>query len=67
MNKFISKCPNQILCIKPQRMQVLDGIPVPIPGEHIRFENGEYVTENKKEIEFIHKHKFFGVRITEVV
>ncbi len=65
MATFLAKCPNQILCMKPQRVQIIDGITIPVLGEHIRFENGEYTTTDKKEIDFLRKHKFFGIRIVE--
>lgn len=64
--KFLSKCKNQVLCIKPSRAQIVDGITVPIPGEHIRFNSGEYETNNQKEIEFIKKHRLFNSQITAV-
>mgnify|MGYP001260819923 CR=1 FL=1 len=66
MAKFQSRCPNQVLCIKPARNSVVDGIVVPVPGEHIRFENGEYVTNDKDKIAFLRKHRFFGTSIVEV-
>lgn len=70
MAKFISKVSNQVLTIKPQRTQVIDGIVQPIPGEHIRFQNGEYEcneksAEGKKHAEFIRNHRLFGSRIFE--
>lgn len=65
MPTFLSKSPNQILCIKPQRMQVVDGVTIPVAGEHIRFENGEYTTTDAKEIAFLRKHRFFGLSIIE--
>ena len=64
--KFIAKCKNQVLCMKPNRVQVVDGIPVPTPGEHVRFNNGEFETEDKRVIKFIKDHKLFNVDITEV-
>ena len=66
MAKFLSKCPNQVLCVKPNRVQIADGIAMPVTGEHIRFNNGEFETEDKKEIEFLRKHRLFGFEITEV-
>lgn len=60
MAKFISRCSNQVLTMKPQRTQIIDGIVLPVPGEHIRFENGEYTTNDKKEIEFLKKHRLNG-------
>jgi len=66
MAKFMSKCENLVLCIKPNRNQIVDGIVVPVPGEHIRFNAGEYETSEKKEIDFIKKHRLFGSQITEI-
>lgn len=65
MPKFISRCNNQVLCIKPKRVQIIDGISQIVEGEHIRFENGEYETNDKKEIEYLRKHRFFGTSIFE--
>ncbi|MFD7521436.1 hypothetical protein [Paenibacillus chitinolyticus] len=65
MAKFISRCSNQVLCIKPARVQNHDGIIFPVPGEHIRFNAGEYETEDEKEIEFLRKHRLFGSSIFE--
>ena len=66
MAKYQSKCPNQVLCIKPARSSIIDGIVVPVPGEHVRFENGEYVTTDKKRIDFIEGHRLFGSAIVRV-
>jgi hypothetical protein len=65
MAKFISKCQNQVLCIKPKRVQVIEGIAQVIEGQHIRFENGEVETSNKDEVAFIRKHRLFGNQIFE--
>ncbi|AZN43360.1 hypothetical protein [Paenibacillus albus] len=66
MAKFSSRCPNQVLCMSPSRNTIVDGILVPVPGTHIRFENGEYDTNEKKEVDFIRKHRLFGSSIVEV-
>lgn len=66
MAKFLSKCQNQVLCMVPNRVQIVDGISMPVPGQAIRFDRGEYNTEDKKEINFIRKHALFKVSITEV-
>lgn len=66
MAKFVSQSENQVLCMKPSRNTVQDGIVIQLPGEHIRFYNGEYETTNKAELEFIRKHWLFGSKITEV-
>jgi len=51
--------------MKPKRTQIIDGIVQPVDGQHIRFENGQYATEDKKEIEYIRKHRLFGNAIFE--
>lgn len=66
MAKYQSRCPNQVLCIKPARNSIIDGIVVPVPGEHIRFENGEYATDDKKKIEYLQSHRLFGSAIVRV-
>ena len=66
MAKYQSRCPNQVLCIKPARNSVVDGIVVPVPGEHIRFERGEFSTTDKTKISFIEKHRLFGTSIVRV-
>jgi len=66
MAKFQSRCPNQVLCMKPARNSIVDGIVVPVPGEHIRFHNGEYETTDKDQIAFIRRHRLFGTSIVEV-
>jgi hypothetical protein len=63
--KFVSRCPNQVLCMKPARQQIIEGMAIPVPGEHIRFENGEFVTSDPKEIKYIREHRFFGNVIIE--
>lgn len=63
--KFISKCKNQVLTIKPNRNQVVDGIVINVPGEHVRFNNGEYETEDKKTIDFLSKHRLKGTAFIE--
>lgn len=65
MARFISRCDNHVLTIRPQRTQVLDGIVQPVQGEHIRFESGEYDTTEDREIQFIRNHRLFGSQIFE--
>lgn len=70
MARFISRCRNQVLVIKPQRTQIFDGIAQPVPGEHIRFHNGEFevderTEEGKRQAEFIRNHRLFGSQIFE--
>lgn len=59
--RFIAKCQNQVLTVKPTRRTIVDGVAVVTPGEHIKFDRGEYVTEDKKEIAFLQKHRLYGV------
>ncbi|MGK9250835.1 hypothetical protein [Paenibacillus humicus] len=66
MAKFSSRCVNQVLCMVPARNSIVEGILVPVPGQHIRFENGEYTTNVKKEVDFIKGHRLFGSSIVEV-
>lgn len=65
MAKFIAKCQNQVLCMKPKRNQTVNGLTEVVEGQHIRFENGEVETSNKDEIAFIRKHRLFGNQIFE--
>lgn len=58
--KYISKCKNQVLTIKPNRNQIVDGVVVGMPGEHVRFNNGEYDTDDKKVIDFLKNHRLNG-------
>jgi len=67
--KFQSRCPNQVLCIKPARNAIIDGVVVPVPGEHIRFERGICVLDDKEDkdkIAFLRKHRLFGTAIVEI-
>ena len=64
--KFFSKCDNQVICMIPNRAQVIDGVVVPQAGKHIRFNNGEYETADKKEIDFLRRHALYGRAIVEV-
>lgn len=65
MAVFISKSPNQVLTMVPTRREVVDGVVVIKPGQHIRFNNSEYRTTDKKEIDFVKKHSLFNTAITE--
>lgn len=66
MPKYTSRCPNQVLCMKPARNSIVDGIIVPVPGEHVRFENGEFETTDKDKIAFIERHPLYGTSIAKV-
>lgn len=65
MAKFTSICHNQVLCVEPNRNQIVNGMVIPVVGKRIEFVNGEYETNDKKEVEFLTKHKLFGARFFE--
>lgn len=66
MAKYMSNSPNQVLCIRPARTEFINGIPNPIPGDHVRFERGEYETDDEEKIGFIEKHRLFGTSIVRL-
>ncbi len=66
MAKFISKYNNYQVLVKPTFMEVKNGIPILNRGEKIVFENYEFVTEDKKVIDFLRKHKAKGFDFIEV-
>lgn len=63
--KYVSKCNNLVLCMKQNRSQVVDGIVITVPGEHVRFNNHEFETDDKKIIEWLKKHNLKGTSFTE--
>lgn len=63
--RFLSRCSNQVLCMKPQRIAIIDGIAQSVPGERIAFVNGEYETSDEKEIAFIRGHRLYENQIFE--
>ena len=56
--EFISKYREHIVCMEPASKDK--------KGRRIEFHNGRYQTTDKKEIEFLRKHREFGISITEV-
>jgi hypothetical protein len=64
--KYQSWCPNQILGMVPNRQSIVDGIVLPVPGKRIQFENGQYETNDEKEIEFIESNWLYGSKIVKV-
>lgn len=59
MANFVSRYANHILVIEPADFETGRA------GRRIEFINGKYSTEDKKEIEFLRKHRDFGVFIFE--
>jgi hypothetical protein len=57
---FLSRCPNQVLTIKPARKQIVEGEVIPVPGQRVSFENGRFETTDKTELEFLRKHRLNG-------
>lgn len=66
MAKFISKYTDYQVLIRATYVEVKNGIPILNRGEKIVFEKGEYVTEDKKTIDFLRKHKANGIDFIEV-
>lgn len=63
--RFYSKCSNYKILKRPYIIDVRNGIPVHLRGEKIEFNNGEFVTSNEGEIEFLRNHKAFGTDFVE--
>lgn len=64
--KFISKCPNLTILIEPYVINVVNNIPQHVRGKKVEFVTNEFVTDDKKIIDFLRKHKGFGVDFTEI-
>lgn len=65
MARFISKYNNYQILVKPTILEVKNGIPILSRGEKIVFEDGEFVTEDKKTVDLLRKHKAKGVDFIE--
>ncbi|MBT9169313.1 MAG: hypothetical protein DDT19_02671 [Syntrophomonadaceae bacterium] len=63
--RFFSQCSNYQILVKPYIISVVNGIPIHTRGEKIEFENGEFITEKKTEIDFLRKHKAYGTEFQE--
>jgi hypothetical protein len=64
--KFVSKYKNYEIVEKPSFIRVENGIPYVVYGKRYEFGDGTYETSDPKEIEFLRKHKFFGVDFYEL-
>ena len=64
-SRFFSKSKNYKILVTPTTLDVKNNIPILTNGKKIEFQNGEYVTEDRKEIEFLRKHKAFGIDFVE--
>jgi len=58
MAEFISKYAEHVI--------VMEASTKDKKGKAIEFKNGRYSTTDKKEIEFLRKHREFGLSITEI-
>lgn len=58
---FISRITNQIVCIVPDRVEVHNGVPIPVKGSQAEFSANRYMTSDDKVIEFLEKHENYGV------
>jgi hypothetical protein len=63
--KFISRFKEHVIVFKHRINQVINGISVPISGDHIEFKNGEYATEDKDKIDFLKAKPYYGIDIWE--
>lgn len=60
MAKFTSPHKNLRIVIEPDEIEMIRGRTKVIPGKRIQFENGLFVTEDKKTIEFLKNYSGFG-------
>lgn len=65
MPVFYSRFSNLKLTVEPPTEEIIQGKRRLIPGKIIRFRNGTYSTSNKREIEFIRNHRWYGSFISE--
>lgn len=62
--RYISKCKNLVLCMKPNRVKIAEGMTETVPGEHVRFSGHEYETDDKKIIDWLGKHRLKDTAFT---
>ena len=63
--RFFSKAKNYQILVRPYIIKVENGMPQHIRGEKIEFNNGEFVTDQKQTIDFLRKHRAFGIDFVE--
>lgn len=66
MATFVSRFARHTLVMEPAGIrQDPDGRTMAVPGKRIEFQDGRFETAEKAEIQFIRKHRDFGVFIFE--
>ena len=68
MTKFYTNKKSITLVVKATYVNSMNGYPVVVQGERLKFENGELFLDEKKQkdsIEFIRNHKDFGIKFFE--
>lgn len=66
MVKFISKCKNLTILVKPYVINMINNVPQHEHSKVIKFNNGEFTTNNKEEVAFLRKHPGNGIDFVEV-
>lgn len=64
-SRFFNKAKNYQILIAPTSIDVKNNIPILTHGKKIEFQNGEYITDDNKKIDFLRKHKAFGIDFVE--
>jgi len=70
MIKFYTNVKTRTLVMKPTYLNSMNGYPVVVQGERVKFENGELELDEKKDkekIDFIRSHKDFNVSFFEEI
>ena len=65
MPKFVCTYKDLTIVMEPGSRTLVDNRLIAKRGRHIEFKNGEYKTEDPKEIEFIKSHRLFGRQVFE--
>ncbi len=60
MAKYITRVKNYKMIMVPSARTIEQGRPIIHYGKSIQFENGEYTTKNKAEIDFLKNHSDNG-------
>lgn len=63
--RFFTRIDNYQILVRPTSYEVKNNVTLLIHGETILFEDGEFVTDNKKTVEFLRAHKRYGLDFQE--
>lgn len=65
--KFVcNRFPTLKIVVKSEGVVLKDGVPYPVRGKKIVFENGIFITDDKDMINRLRGHPWFGSHITEI-